>query len=179
MHDSKQDILNFWFNETEPQLWVQQNEAFDARLRQRFMSSCELARDGLCDAWNHDVDGCLALVLLLHQFPRNIYRGHAKAYAGDGKALLAAKHAVAGGFDQTLTPVRRRVLYLPFMHSENLSNQKKSVELFGKMQKDDPLSYEHAQRNYRIIEKFGRFPHRNNILGRENTPEEQEYIAGH
>jgi uncharacterized protein (DUF924 family) len=178
MRDSQEEILRFWFDETEPQLWFQENDAFDALLRTRYMGSCELARDCVCDAWSRSVDGSLALCLLLNQFPRHIYRGRAKAYAGDKKALLTAKNAVAKGFDQTLPPVKRRFLYLPYLHSESLPNQKISVELFSKMQKDDPLSYEHAQRNYRIIEKFGRFPHRNKVLGRENTPAEQEYLAG-
>jgi uncharacterized protein (DUF924 family) len=177
MRDNKGDILRFWFDETEPQLWFQQNEAFDAVLRQRYLSACELARDGVFDAWNRSVDGSLALCLLLSEFPRHIYRGAAKAYAGDKKALLVAKNAVARGFDQTLPPVQRRFIYLPYLHSEALPNQKTSVELFAKMQKDDPLSYEHALRNQRLIEKFGRFPHRNRILARENTPEEQGYLA--
>ncbi len=177
MHDSKQDVLTFWFTETEPALWFQENEQFDAVLRHRFMGDCEIARDGMIDAWKNDADGCLALVLLLNQIPRHIYRGHAKAYAGDNKALLASKHAIARGFDQVMTPVRRRFLYLPFMHSENLTNQKKSLELYGRMQKDDPVTYEHAQRNYRLIEQFGRFPNRNKAMGRESTPEEQAWLT--
>ncbi len=177
MRDSKEDILKFWFTETEPQLWFQVNEAFDEKVRTRYMGACELARDAMYDAWSRSVDGSLALCLLLDQFPRVIYRGHAKAYSGDRKALLVAKNAVAKGFDQTLPPEKRRFLYQPYLHSENLPNQRVSVELFGKMAKDDPVSFEHAQRNYKIIEQFGRFPHRNKVLGRENTPAEQEYLA--
>lgn len=178
MRDNRHEILHFWFEETEPTLWFQQNDAFDERLRHHFLGACELARDGLCDSWKNDPDGCLALILLLHQFPRNIWRGHAKAYDGDAKALLAAKHAVAKGFDQMLPAGKRRFIYLPFLHSEKLPDQRRSVELFAKMQKEDPLSHEHALRNFRVIEKFGRFPHRNRVLDRENSPEENDYLAG-
>jgi len=177
MRDTRHDIINFWFVETEPTLWFQENEQFDAIIRENFLATYTMAKDGLCDSWNNDVDGCLALCLLLNQFPRNMFRGAAQAYATDSKALIVSKHALAKGFDHLLTPERRRFLYLPFVHSEKLNDQRKSVELFGSMKKEDPLSFEHAQRSLSIIEKFSRFPRRNIVLGRDSTPEEQEYLA--
>ncbi len=177
MRDSRQEILHFWFEETEPSLWFQQNEQFDSLVRDRFQMTWNMAREGLCDSWNRDADGCLALCIILDQFPRNMFRGRPEAFSTDKKALLIAKYAVSKGFDQVLPPVRRRFIYLTYEHSELLSDQKKAVELFSKMKKDDPMGYEYAQRHFRVIEKFGRFPHRNAVLGRENTPEEQEYLA--
>lgn len=177
MKDSKQEIISFWFEEIDPSLWFQKNEQFDAQIRDRFAISYNMARDGLCNDWDRDADGCLALCILLDQFPRNMFRGRPEAFATDHKALLVAKHAVARGFDQILPVMKRRFVYLPYEHSENLPDQKKSVDLFGKIKKDDPIGYDYAVRHYDVIEKFGRFPHRNKILGRENTPEEDEYLA--
>ena len=178
MKDSRHEILNFWFVETEPALWFQVNPAFDAQLRDTFEALHGMARDGLCDSWMNDADGCLALVLLLGQFPRQMFRGTAKAYDTDDKALLLAKHAVLKGFDQLMAPEKRRFFYLPFQNSEKRSDHKRSVELFGRMQKEDPLSYEWALKDQKLIDHFDRFPKRNAVLGRENTPEEQEYLAG-
>ena len=177
MRDSRQDILHFWFGETEPSLWFQVSPDFDALVRSRFAATYELARDGLCDSWKQDEEGCLALCLLLDQFPRNMFRGTAGAYATDEKALLVAKYAVSKGFDQLLPPLRRRFIYLPYQHSEKLNDQKKSVELFARMAKEDPLGQEHARKSLKTIETFGRFPQRNAALGRENSPDEQEHLA--
>lgn len=177
MRDSKAEILHFWFEETEPQLWFQKNETFDARVRDRFLTIYRLACDGLCDGWKQDAEGCLALCILLDQFPRNMFRDRPEAFATDGKALLVAKHAVAKGFDQMLPVIRRRFLYLPYEHSEDLQDQKKCLELFARIKKEDPVGYEYALRHLQVIEQFGRFPHRNAILGRDNTPEEDAYMA--
>ena len=177
MKDSQQDILGFWFDETQPQQWFQTNPDFDALIRARFTEAYEKARDGILDDWRRDADGCLALCILLDQFPRNMFRGQPQAFATDGKALVVAKYAVSKGFDQVLPPVKRRFLYLPYEHSENLGDQRKCVELFEKMTKDDPLGYDYALRHLKVIEKYGRFPHRNKILGRMNTPEEDDYLA--
>lgn len=176
MLNSQKDILDFWFVETTPQQWFQISEEFDQTIRDKFLKLYEQAADGQMDDWQKNADGCLALCLLLDQFPRNMFRGEAKAYATDKKALLISKQAIHKGFDTILNPVQRRFLYLPFEHSENLPDQKRSVELFKSMEKDDPLGYEYALRHLEVIEKFGRFPGRNKALGRENTPEEQEYL---
>lgn len=177
MKDSQQEILHFWFVETDPSLWFQKNEAFDAQLRERFLLNYEMARDGLCDSWMQDADGCLALCVLLDQFPRNMFRGQPESFATDDKAILVARHAITKGFDQLLSPQKRRFVYLPFEHSEKGAHQRRSLELFALIREDDPIGYDRALRHYRIIEKFGRFPHRNKILGRDNTPEEEEFLA--
>jgi uncharacterized protein (DUF924 family) len=176
MRDTKQEIIHFWFVETEPQLWFQKNDVFDARIRDRFFVTYEMARDGLCQSWSVDADGSLALCLVLDQFPRNLFRGLPQAYETDEPALLVSKRAVSKGFDQVLAPEKRRFLYMPFMHSEALSDQKRAVELFQAMRDVEPLSYEYALRHMKVIEQFGRFPHRNAALGRETTPEEQVYL---
>lgn len=177
MKDSKAEILSFWFDETAPQLWFQVNEDFDQRVRDRFADVYDLARLGACDDWRGDPDGCLALCLLYDQFPRNMFRGTPRAYECDKQAIVVAKLAVAKGFDQVIAPVRRRFVYLPFQHAENLADQKKSVALFEKLRGDDPVSYEYAQRHFKVIEQFGRFPHRNVILHRNSTPDETAFLG--
>lgn len=176
MRDTKKEIIHFWFVETEPQLWFQSAEGFDARIRDRFTVTYEMAKDGLSNNWASDAEGALALCLVLDQFPRRIYRGRAAAYETDEKALLIAKQAVAKGFDQVLSPERRFFMYLPFEHSERLSDQKRNLDLFKSMAKENPLAYAVAQKRFAAIEKFGRFPERNAALGRESTPEELEYL---
>jgi len=177
MRDSRQEILHFWFEETAPVQWFQVDPDFDVRIAERFLVTYNMAREGLCDGWKQDAQGCLALCILLDQFPRNMFRGSAKAFATDEPALMTARYALTKGFDQLLVPPRRRFLYLPFEHSEALADQQKSVALFESMKDDDPLGYDYALRHLAVIERFGRFPHRNAALGRENTPEEQEYLA--
>ncbi len=176
MKDTKSHIIHFWFEDTAPQQWFQINPEFDALVSAEFSEIYEVAAAGDCADWKIDAPGCLALSLVLDQFPRNMFRGQGKAFATDKDALIISKHAIHRGFDQILTPMKRRFIYLPFMHSESLSDQKKSVELFGTMQVQDPMGYEHALRHYREIENFGRFPYRNKALGRENTPDEAEYL---
>lgn len=177
MKDSQEDILAFWFEDTAPQQWFLVNPDFDAEIRARFADKYDKAKLGILDDWRRDADGCLALCLLLDQFPRNMFRGTPEAFATDAKALVVAKYALSKGFDQVLSPVKRRFIYLPFEHSENLQDQRKSVELFEKMKKDDPLGYDYALKHLKVIEQYGRFPHRNKVLGRENTPDEEQYLA--
>ncbi|MCB9996462.1 MAG: DUF924 domain-containing protein [Rhodospirillales bacterium] len=177
MRDTRQEILHFWFEETQPQQWFQKNDDFDQMIRDRFLVTYEMARDGLCDTWQKEAAGCLALCIVLDQFPRNMFRNSADAFATDDKARLVASHALAKGFDQVMPPVKRRFIYLPFEHSEDLEHQKKAVALFDSMKKDDPLGHEYALRHLAVIEEFGRFPHRNKVLGRENTQAEEEYLA--
>lgn len=176
MHNSKYDILDFWFNQTSPAQWFQVSEEFDALVRDRYGVLHHNAASGLVDDWQTDSDGALALCIVLDQFPRNMFRGRAEAFSTDKKALLVAKQAIHKGFDIILTPLKRRFLYLPFEHSENLSDQKRSVQLFETMKSDDPVGYEHALKHYQVIERFGRFPGRNKALGRESSPEEIEYL---
>lgn len=177
MKDLQKDVLAFWFEETQPAQWFQVNPDFDADIARRYADAYDKAARGILDDWKTDSDGCLALCILLDQFPRNMFRGAAKAFATDGKALVIAKFALSKGFDQVLSPIKRRFLYLPFEHSENLNDQRKCVELFDKMKKDDPLGYDYALRHLKIIERFGRFPHRNAVLSRMSTPDEEEFLA--
>lgn len=137
----------------------------------------KMARDGMCESWQDTPDGMLALCIVLDQFPRNMFRGDPAAYATDGKALLAAKMSVARKYDLLLPAIKRRFLYLPFEHSESLADQQKSVALFEAIREDDPQGYDYARKHLEVIEIYGRFPHRNAILGRENTPEEDAYLA--
>lgn len=172
----KSEIIHFWFEETQPQLWFQQNDDFAAILRDRFGVTYDMAKDGLCNNWAVDVDGCLALCLLLDQFPRKLFKGTAGEFETDERALLIAKQAVSKGFDQLLTPVKRFFLYIPFEHSERFSDHKRNLQLFKSMEEDNPVAYNVAQRRFAVIEKYGRYPERNKALGRENTPEEKVYL---
>lgn len=180
-----EDILAFWFGQpSEPRygkpqdFWFTKKPQFDQELRNNFLGDYQQAAASELDHWRASPHSCLALILLLDQFPRNMFRGTAIAFATDPQALAAAKHAVAKGFDQELMTVERWFVYLPFEHSENLDHQHQSVELFATLG-DDPDSaatIDYAIRHRLVIERFGRFPHRNKILGRATTPEEAEFL---
>jgi uncharacterized protein (DUF924 family) len=150
---------------------------FDAEVRSRFMQQYELAASGQLDSWQDSPDNCLALILLLDQFPRNMFRGTPQAFATDSKALATAEYAVNNNFDRELLTVQKWFIYLPFEHSENLEHQQKSVELFRQLSGDTDSDsvIEYAMQHLEIIQRFGRFPHRNQILGRETTPEEASF----
>lgn len=177
MKSSQDDILHFWFEDTKPQQWFQKNPDFDASIKERFEDTYMAAKNGMLDEWRQDSDGCLALCIILDQFPRNMYRDIPQSFATDSNALLVSKYAISKGFDQVMQPLKRRFIYLPFEHSENINDQRRSVELFESMKDDDPLGYEYALKHLDVIERFNRFPHRNAVLGRINTEEEEEYLA--
>ncbi|HET7480041.1 MAG TPA: DUF924 family protein [Rubrobacteraceae bacterium] len=179
-------VLDFWFGrEDEPgygefrEAWFRKDQAFDDEVRERFGSLYEEAASGALDGWREDARSCLALVILLDQFPRNMFRGDPKTYATDGKAVETARYAVENALDREVHPFQRHFFYMPFMHSEDLEDQRRSVELFevlsgGASSTDEP-SY--AVRHMEIVQRFGRFPHRNEILGRPSTPEEAEFLG--
>ncbi|WP_293036689.1 DUF924 family protein [Moorena sp. SIO1F2] len=183
--DQSNEILNFWFGKPdEPdygksrKVWFTKNPDFDQEMRSRFLDIYQQAAAGELDNWQTSPYSCLALIILFDQFPRNMFRGQPQAFATDSKALSTAQYAVDRGFDKELLPVQRWFIYLPFEHSENLEHQRYCVELFSTL-KDDPDSastINYAYRHLEVIERFGRFPHRNKILGRVNTPEEEEFI---
>lgn len=177
MRDTKRDVLHFWFDEARPAQWFQKNDDFDRMVGERFGVIVQMARDGVCDGWGGDADGALALCLVLDQFPHNIFRHDARAFASDDKALRTAKAAIAAGFDQMVAPARRQFFYLPFSHSESPDAQDRAVQLFKAMQSDDPLSYDYALRHRDVIERFGRFPHRNALLQRDSTAAELAYLS--
>jgi uncharacterized protein (DUF924 family) len=165
-------VLEFWFRgDAERKEWFSKDPSFDDEIRARFLSLYEQASRGALAAWKDSPRECLALIILLDQFPRNMFRGSARAFATDALALDAARHAVASGYDRALSNTKRTFIYLPFEHSENLADQERALELFV----GHPNS-EWAQRHYEIIKRFGRFPHRNAILGRENTAAEIEFL---
>jgi uncharacterized protein (DUF924 family) len=166
------DVVRFWI-EAGPQRWFRKDEAFDALFRDRFMSAHEAAAAGELDIWAQHAQGALALAILLDQFPRNAFRGSARMYATDAKAREVARQAVASGLDGQVDPQLRQFFYLPFMHSEELADQHRCVAL------NEPLGGEparYARHHREIIERFGRFPHRNALLGRTSTPEELRFI---
>ena len=177
MKDWQADILNFWFVDTSPSAWFHVNADFDAVIRDRYRAAYDMARQNMFAPWESNADGALALIILLDQFPRNMFRGTPQSFATDAQALQIAKRTIKAGFDQVHPPLRRRFLYLPFEHSENMADQDMCVALFEKMQFDDPLGYEYALRHRHIIQAFGRFPHRNSILGRHSTPAEKVFLG--
>ncbi|WP_240002395.1 DUF924 family protein [Oleisolibacter albus] len=169
-------ILRFWFEEAGPALWFNGGDAFDAQVTQVLAADHVRAVAGELDRWRDTAAGCLALCLLLDQAPRNMYRGTARAFASDFAALAVAEHAVARRFDLALAEVERVFLYLPFEHAESLEQQRRCVRLFaGRVA--DPSYLDFACRHLVIVERFGRFPHRNAILGRETTAEEAQFLA--
>ncbi len=180
-------VLDFWFlplgepgHGAQRKAWFVADPAFDAEVRRRFAAAVDAAALGTLDHWQDEGSACLALVLLLDQFPRNIHRGTAGAYLGDDKARAAAAHALARGYDREVGRWHRVFFYLPFEHSEDLADQRLSMELLGSLGEDAEGQQlaEAATRHLRVIERFGRFPHRNEILGRPSTPEELAYLAG-
>ncbi|MGI9505162.1 MAG: DUF924 family protein [Geminicoccaceae bacterium] len=168
-------VLDFWFAEETRPRWYDSTKAFDELCRQRFGSLVEQATDGKLKAWEQFADGALALCLLLDQMPRNLFRGTAKAFATDSKAAAVAAGAIEHGLDQELDLECRKFLYLPFMHSENLAEQERSVALAKAIDDTDTLKY--AEDHADVIKRFGRFPHRNAILGRTSTPAEEAFLA--
>ena len=167
-----QDVHRFWFG-SERKAWFEKNPAFDDEIRRRFLSLYEHGAAGKLASWQQAPADCLALVILLDQFPRNMFRGSARAFAADALALEAARHALAMRFDQRLSIDERTFLYLPFEHSESLADQQQACEL---MQPLGGEVYDYAVRHKAIIERFGRFPHRNAALGRASTPEEIAFL---
>ena len=174
-------ILNFWFGEPGSSsyaqykdFWFQSTPELDQQIRYQFESVYQKVIKGELDDLLQTPDGSLALVILLDQFPRNMYRGTSQAFASDSKALMVAKKALEKKFDQNLLPLQKMFLYLPYEHSENLEDQEKSVELFKALGDETALQYAIKHRD--IIAQFGRFPHRNIILGRKNTPKEMSFL---
>lgn len=168
------EIVAFW-RDAGPARWYAKDEAFDAELRRRFMDTWEAARDGRLSAWEDSDEGTLALLLLLDQFSRNMFRNDARAFSADEMARAIADRAIAKGVDQRIAPDLRAFMYLPFEHSEAMADQERSVALFRAL--GDAESLKWADLHLDIIRQFGRFPHRNAVLGRDTTPEEAAFLA--
>lgn len=171
---SADDVIKFWFD-AGADAWFTKDEEFDDSIREKFGPAIETAAAGGLDDWLSDAKGCLGIVLLLDQFTRNINRGSPATWAFDDKALAVAKTAFAEGFDQELSMDERRWFVMPFMHSEDPEMQARCIELADTMDNEGLSKY--ARHHADIIARFGRFPHRNVVLGRTSSAEEEAYLA--
>jgi uncharacterized protein (DUF924 family) len=174
------EVLGFWFaRDGRDKRWFQKDDSFDAEVSRRFLALHEAAAAGKLEAWKGSARECLALIIVLDQFPRNMFRGSARAFSTDAMALAAAHLALERGYDRGLAPVERLFLYLPFEHAETLPDQEEACRLIRALdafpETDDAYAY--ALKHRDIVRRFGRFPHRNAALGRPSTPEELAFLA--
>jgi uncharacterized protein (DUF924 family) len=169
-----EDVLALWFAPETARSWFEPDPALDAEIARRVGPLIEDAAAGRLDGWAETPRGALALCVLLDQFPRNVWRGTPRAFQHDHVARRVAGRALAARHDAVLTPQERLFLYLPFEHSECLADQERSVELMAGLGSDEWLDY--ARRHHAVIQRFGRFPHRNAVLGRPSTPEETAFL---
>ncbi|MCY7387746.1 MAG: DUF924 domain-containing protein [Burkholderiales bacterium] len=183
VHSPADEILAFWFGTGEEHgksraAWFKKDPAFDNEIRSRFLRTYELAASGQLSGWNSRPQTCLALIVVLDQFPRNIFRGDPRTFATDALAREATLHALEQGFDLALKPVERQFIYLPLEHSEALADQQQCVKLMQALSGFAETRDLHvwAEKHLVIITRFGRFPHRNAGLGRDSTPEEIEFL---
>ena len=176
MDIQSQDILDFWLDEIGPQGWYRQDDDIDQRIRDRFMDAWHAARRNELECWSIDPRRCLALIILLDQFPRNMFRGSARAFHSDARALSVAAYALGRGWDLRIEGPERQFFYMPYMHSEHLPDQDHCVRLFAERMPGDNLL--HARVHREIIRRFGRFPYRNAALGRRTTAAEQAFLDG-
>lgn len=171
---SPQDVLRFWFDEATPAQHFKKDLAFDAAIRARFADVQQAAVRGELSAWRETPAGRLAEVIVLDQFARNLFRDDARAFAGDGVALVLAQEAIRAGAERGLEPARRVFLYMPFMHSESRAVHVEAERLFRQPGLEDNYAFE--LKHKAIIDRFGRYPHRNRVLGRPSTPEELAFL---
>jgi uncharacterized protein (DUF924 family) len=165
-----QDVLEFWFSSAQKSRWYAKDEKFDADIRQRFLATYEAAYAGELDEWRSTPESLLALIILLDQFPRNMFRGSPRAFASDAYAMRLTKEGIERGFHGSLRGAQLDFFFMPLMHSESLSDHDLLAQLgYGENR--------YARQHRKIIARFGRFPHRNEILGRESTAEEASYLA--
>lgn len=173
--ENAERILHFWFEEAKPYQWFRRDPAFDEEIKSRFGALHDAAKAGKLDVWRTHPRHSLALIILLDQFSRNIYRNDPRAFAQDAKALDVAREAIGRRFDQLYDAKERAFFYMPFMHAEDLGVQEECVSLF-KAQLPDTYNIPYAIDHRDIIKRFGRFPHRNSVLGRKSTPEEIRFL---
>jgi uncharacterized protein (DUF924 family) len=169
---SPADVLGFW-REAGAKRWFRKDAAFDADFRDRFLPAHEAGARGELDGWAVNAVGALALLVLLDQFPRNAFRDTARMFATDARSLALAEKSIAAGFDTPTDHELRNFFYLPLMHSEDLGNQQRAVELTASLGGEQ---HRFALLHRDVVERFGRFPHRNHILGRDSTPQEQQFL---
>jgi uncharacterized protein (DUF924 family) len=168
-------VLSFW-RAAGPEKWFKKDTAFDESIRARFLDTYDAAAAGLLSDWEQTAEGALALTIALDQFPRNMFRGDARTYAADPQARAVAERALERGFDQRMPLSERQFFYLPFEHSEATADQERCCALFAAAGDAELLKW--AQSHADIIRRFGRFPHRNAMLGRSTTAEEQDFLDG-
>lgn len=179
METELEEVLRYWLHDVGPERWYKSDDRIDAEIRHRFEAIWRRAGDGDCDHWLTTPRGALALLIVLDQFPRNMFRGTAAAYWTDCKALSIAKRAIRRGHDKVTPEPERQFFYLPLMHSEGLPDQERCVRLIKMaMPRTGVRNLEHAQRHREVIRMFGRFPSRNRPLGRRDTEAERRYRAG-
>ncbi|MEM9724506.1 MAG: DUF924 family protein [Pseudomonadota bacterium] len=172
-----EEVRRFWRDEVGRAGWFVTDPAVDAEIARRFGGLVERALVGDCAAWAATADGALALLIVLDQFPRNLFRDGAKAFAGDALALETAERAIEAGFDLEVAEPQRLFFYTPFEHAEDEAAQDRAVALIGERLPGDRNAAHHAEQHRDLIRRFGRFPHRNAALGRANTPEEDAHLA--
>ncbi len=170
----REEVLHFWFEELTPQQHFAKDLELDKLIAQRFLPVLESAVQSELWSWRETAEGRLAEIIVLDQFSRNIYRGHPRSFASDPLSLCLAQEAVAAGVDQQLTVDQKTFLYMPYMHSESAAVQAQSTKLFN--QKGMERNYQFAIQHREIIDQFGRFPHRNEILGRQSSRAELEFL---
>lgn len=170
-----QDVLAFWFEEAKGK-WFTKDEELDAAMRERFQGAYEDAAAGRFASWRRAPEGRLAEILLLDQFARNMFRGTPKAFAADELALRLARETVAAGDDKKLSATKRHFIYMPYMHSESKAAHREAMRLFLSLPPWKWMALWYEYKHKKIIDRFGRYPHRNAILGRESTPEELEFL---
>lgn len=174
---NSQEVLNFWFQETDPASWFRNDGELDRLIEARFSALHTQAAKGELWQWRDTIQGRLAEIIILDQFSRNLYRNQPEAFASDGMALVLAQEALRTEEQQLLTTVERSFLYMPFMHAESRAIHEIAMELFQEEGMEESLKFEKEHRD--IIEQFGRYPHRNVALNRESTPEEVEFLKNH
>jgi len=167
------DVLAFW-RAAGPDKWFEKDDAFDGEIRERFLDTYTAAAAGRLAAWEEEAEGALALLIVIDQFPRNMFRGDARTYAADPLARAVADRAIARGFDKHYAPPERGFFYLPFTHSENLADQERCVALNRAAADEEGVKW--AEVHADIIRRFGRFPHRNKAFGRATTAAEQAFL---
>lgn len=185
MHTTPRDVLDFWFDEASAAHWFVASDTFDAQIRARFATAVQRAATGQLETWTATPAGWLALLILLDQFPRNLYRGDPRAWATDLDAQRVALSGLARGDDRQLPAIQRVFAYLPLEHAEDRALQQRSVALFDALHAQAPAGQQekfanfldYARRHRAVIERFGRFPHRNAALGRASSEDEVTYLA--
>lgn len=176
-HKSPDEVLNYWFSEAIEAAWFSQSDAVDQEIADHFTQIYDAARNGELSGWRDQARDALALTIVLDQFPRNLFRGSPRSFESDSLALANSKHAIDAGFDAQLSKKERAFFYLPFMHSEKIDDQQRCITLYEELGNSNGLDFAHQHAN--IIKRFGRFPHRNAVLGRQTTAEEAEFLKEH